>query len=409
MPKIKINKLPEGFEFIENQIVETSIVLGGDTELQPSILQPSIKILKKLDLDLSDLPATSERRRFTILGDKGAEFKLEIKDNTTGYYYNFVTNVFQASSSSLEEEIGGDPYIGGITFPAVTGGDDQYDVYLYAKPGTEHISYSEIRFGDGSIDINSSTGSNSLMMQKVIYQYTALTLTLNGYDPSASTTPGTSTTDTISINRGKSQNKTAFSFTYTAATTAAYRILKQPVEGDVIAFVSAVIGSDPVNLPGENIYPTATTAFDDDDINGAITSGSVVRMDNTDLSAVIKVGDKITTSVTTSTTDGISTGIKVVVDDAVAGLMAVGDQVTGNAQLDHKVVTVAALNPDGDNASEFSLTEPVTIIDGVTLTFSSKINRSTTTVTVVETSGVGTDFTMSQAIQFRDNAPLTLA
>jgi len=41
------------------------------------------------------------------------------------------------------------------------------------------------------------------------------------------------------------------------------------------------------------------------------------------------------------------------------------------------------------------------------LTFSSKVNRSTTTVTVVETSGTATDFTMSQDIQFRDNATLT--
>ena len=63
------------------------------------------KIIRSFDLDLSDLPATSERRRFNISGSKGAEFKLEIKDNTTGYYYNFVTNAFQATKTSLEEII----------------------------------------------------------------------------------------------------------------------------------------------------------------------------------------------------------------------------------------------------------------------------------------------------------------
>jgi hypothetical protein len=214
-------------------------------------------IIKTFDLDFSDLPATSERRDFTISGDKGAEFKLEIKDNTTGYYYNFVTNAFQASASSLEEQIYNRLYNGSITFPAVTGPDDQYDIYLYAKPGTQHATYREVRFGDGSIDLNSSTGSNSLMMQKVIYQYAALTLTLSGYSPN-STIAGTLGTDTISINRGKPKTKTAFSFTTTAGATAAYRILKQPVADDVLAFVEPVVGSAPIDLPGENIYPTVT-------------------------------------------------------------------------------------------------------------------------------------------------------
>ena len=364
------------------------------------------KLITKFDLDLSDLPATSEIRNFVIIGDIGAEFRLEIKDNTTGKYYNFVTNTFQATKTSLEESLGGRRYSGNITFPAVTGSDDQYDIYLYAKLGTKHINYTEARFGDGSIDINSSSGSNSLLIQKVIYQYAALTLTLQGYSIGSSVT-GTMATDTISINRGKSKVKTAFSFACTAGATAAYRILKQPVANDVLAFIEPVIGSDPVDLPGENIYPTATEAFTGDDINGAITSGSVVRMDNTDLSEVIKVGDKITTATTTGTVDGALTDATVVtLDQDVADLMAVGDRVTGTIFSDTNLLTVTVIGTGG-NAKRFTVSEATDFEDGESLTFSSKINRSTTTVTVVETSGVATDFTMSQAIQFRDNAPLT--
>ena len=356
------------------------------------------------DLNLSDLPATSERRRFNISGSKGAEFKLEIKDNTTGYYYNFVTNAFQVAVSSLEEQISNGSYSGDIVFPAVTGGDDQYDIFLYAKPGTKHAVYIEARFGDGSLDINNSTGSDSLMMQKVIYQYAALTLTLQGYSPNG-TVSGTMATDTISINRGKRQVKTAFTFTATASATAAYRVLKQPVADDVLAFVSPVIGSAPIDLPGENIYPTARTAFTGDDVNGAVTSGAVVRMDNTDLSAAIAVGDKITAVVATDTVNGDFSGgaTAITMDSAVATKMAVGDQVTGNAVLDAGIFTVASI----DSTNVFSLNASAAIDDGATLTFSSKVNRSTTTVTVVETSGTATDFTMSQDIQFRDNQPLT--
>ena len=67
-------------------------------------------------------------------------------------------------------------------------------------------------------------------------------------------------------------------------------------------------------------------------------------------------------------------------DNNVAGKMAVGDQITGNAKLDAGVVTVAALNPDTDNVKEFSMSEAVAISDGVTLTFTPKCNRSLTTV-----------------------------
>lgn len=387
---------PPGYHYMP----DGSLMLDSD---MPVPLQK--KVIRSFDLDLSDLPATSERRGFTISGDKGSEFKLEIKDNTTGYYYNFVTNVFQAAASSLENKIPTkSSYSGTVTFPAITGGDDQYDISLYAKPGTEHVAYNEVRFGDGSLDINNSTGSNSLMMQKVIYQYAALTLTLQGYSIDG-TVAGTMATDTISINRGKTKVKTAFSMTCTAGATAAYRVLKQPVADDVIAFIEPVVGSAPIDLPGENIYPTATAAFTGDDVNGAVTSGAVVRMDNTDLSAVIKIGDKITSPVTTDTVNGDFSGgaTAITMDSAVATKMAVGDQVTGTAALDAGIFTVASI----DSTNVFSLNASAAIDDGTTLTFSSQVNRSLTTVTVVETSGTATDFTMSQDIQFRDNAPLT--
>ena len=385
---------PPGYHYMPDGtlMLDSEMVLGDEI------------LITDFDLDLSNLPATGEPRRFSIHGSKGAEFILEIKDNTTGYYYNFVTNVFQVNLSRLEEQISSNSYDGVITFPAVTGDDDQYDVYLYAKPGTRHVTYREVRFGDGSLDINNSTGSNSLMMQKVIYQYAAITLTLGGYTISAAV-PGTNGAATISTNVGKSKDKTAFSLTWTAAVDAAYRVLKQPVTYDVLAFIQPVVGENPIDLPGENIYPTATAAFTGDDVNGAITSGAVVRMDNTDLSDVIKIGDKITSPVTTDTVNGArdASAVAVTMDSAVATKMAVGDQVTGNAALDAGVFTVASL----DSTNVFSISSAVAIADGVTLTFSSKINRSLTTVTVVETSGTATDFTMSQAIQFRDNQPLT--
>lgn len=319
---------PPGYHYMP----DGSLMLDSEMPIQG-------KVIRSFDLDLSDLPATSERRRFNIYGDKGAKFKLEIKDNTTGYYYNFVTNVFQVSPSSLQEKVISDSYSESITFPAVTGGDDQYDIFLYAVPSSDpelstiHNTYNEVRFGDGSLDINSSTGSNSLMVQKVIYQYAALTLTLQGYSPSG-TVAGTLGADTISINRGKTQAKTAFSFTTTAATTAAYRILRQPISNDVIAFIQPVVGSAPIDLPGENIYPDVSNT---DTVNGAVTSGTTVTMDT-----------------------------------AVASKMKVGDRVTGNTALDATTATVVSL----DSTYAFTLSEAIAIADGITLSFSNRMNYS---------------------------------
>ena len=372
---------PVGYHYMPDGSLMLDSEMPGSTNLQE-------KVIRSFDLDLSDLPATSERRGFTISGNKGANFILEIKDNTTGYYYNFVTNVFQVASSGLEEQILGGSYNGSITFPAVTGGDDQYDVYLYAKPGTIHAAYSEVRFGDGSIDINSSTGSNSLMMQKVIYQYAALTLTLQGYSIGG-TVAGTMAADTISINRGKSQVETAFSLTATAGATAAYRILKQPVANDVLAFIEPVVGDNPIDLPGENIYPAVNNT---DIVDGTGFAAATVNkfVMNTNVADKMVVGDKITIATTdlTDTVNGaVTSGIKVVMDSNVATKMAVGDRITSislvlanDLNFAKKLITVAALNPDGDNVKEFSMSEAVAIADNAVFTFTPKCNRELFTV-----------------------------
>ncbi len=324
---------PPGYHYMPDGSLMLDSEMSDLTGLQE-------KVIRSFDFDLSDLAGVGEIRRFTVSGDNGLKFKLEIKDNTTGYYYNFVTNLFEVTPSSLQQEVGGGSYKGSVTFPAVTGVDDQYDIFLYAIPSstqkesTVHAPYREVRFGDGSLDINKSTGSNSLMMQKVIYQYEALTLTLQGFSIN-STVAGTMATDTVSVNRGKPKAKTPFSMTCTAATTAAYRILKQPVADDVLAFVSPVIGSAPIDLPGENIYPTVTGT---DTVNGARDASAVA----------------------------------VTMDSAVATKMAVGDRVTGNAALNAGVFTVASL----DSTNVFSISSAVAIADGVALSFSNRMNFS---------------------------------
>jgi hypothetical protein len=314
---------------------------GHDFGVQAKVAQTSTpeKYIKQFDLDLSDLPAVSEERPFTITGDNGAEFRLEVKDNTTGYYYNFESNAFQVAQAALEQSLIDSTYVGSITFPAVTGGDDQYDVRLFTLPGTRHALYNEVRFGDGSLDINNSTGSNSLVMEKVIYQYAALTLTMAGYSIDG-TVAGAYGTDTISINRGKTQVKTAFSFTTTAGATAAYRILKQPVSNDILSFLEPVVGSAPIDLPGENIYPTVTASGL---TNAVMSSTTTVTMADTIGDLELKIGDKVI-------------------------------QATG--PFFANIVTVDAITGGGLSANQFTASEAISVGSGVRLNFHNRMNFS---------------------------------
>ena len=112
-----------------------------------------------------------------------------------------------------------------------------------------------------------------------------------------------------------------------------------------MAFIGATIGANPVNIPGEDIYPTVTTA-------------------NKEVSGDISGGD-------TNVTMGEDVGT------APNNLWAIGDRITGNAALDARTqataVTVTAVNV-GSNAKVFTMSEAVDIDDGETLSFSNRRN-----------------------------------
>ena len=344
------------------------------------------KIIRTFDLDLSNIPSSGESRSFTIAGDIEAKFTLEIKDNTTNYYYNFFTNTFQLAAYRLDASLDSGSYNGYINFPSVTGSSDRYDINLLAKHGTKHARYREVRFADGTVDINSSKGSNSLMLQKVIYQYSSLTLSLQGLSQN-STVLGAFSIDTITLDRNKSAKK-SFSITATAPSHVSYSIRKAVESQDALALITTTVDNgSPETLPGEDIYPDVTST---DTVDGDFTAGTATQLVlDTDVVGNIAVGDKITiaTADLTDTVDGaVSSGVKVVMDNNVATKMAVGDRVTASLSgvafgpFNAKIITVAALNPDGDNAKEFSLSEAVALDDAVVLTFTPKCNRETFTV-----------------------------
>ena len=349
----------------------------------------SAKLIDGFDIDLSPLSAGKNKRVFTITGDNGAIFNLEVK-NEDNYYYNFTTQAFQIDKAGLYNESIISYFTETIIFPEVSD-NDQYDIYLSADPiTTKHSDYIESRFEDGSLDINSSIGSNSLLMTKVIYQYVDQTLTISPLSVSGTIEVGSVVSDTITLPRDSSKAKQPFSIACSVSTAAkCYRIIKQPTSSDITSFVEPVVGSAPITIEGEDIYPAVNNT---DIVDGTSFAAATVNkfVMNTNVADKMVVGDKITIATTdlTDTVNGaVTSGIKVVMDSNVATKMAVGDRITSTSlvlandlNFVKKIITVAALNPDGDNVKEFSMSEAAAIADNAVFTFTPKCNRELFTV-----------------------------
>ena len=88
--------------------------------------------IKDFEINLGDLPASGESRYFSIVGEPGCIFSLEII-NEDGYYYNFKTETFAAAKTGLKnKKIGAKgKYQGSIVFPSV--GIMMITIYIYGQ------------------------------------------------------------------------------------------------------------------------------------------------------------------------------------------------------------------------------------------------------------------------------------
>ena len=256
------------------------------------------RIITGINLDFSDIKQSGEVRKFTVSGTNGAVFSLEVRDcnPSTGVctYYNFKTNSFQSTKTGLNNiHISGGKHSGNIKFPEVAAAN-KYDIFLFAETiyNTKHSKYNEVRFADHTIDINSSTGSNSSLVQKVIYQTLDVDITISGHSPNSTITNASNTSATITTSRNKSNAKIPFSLTWTSTALRTLKINRQPKASDITSRVTRAVSLSPVDIPGENIRQSVKTGT----INGAKSgSGTTVTIDEV-AATVAAVGDRLTGS-----------------------------------------------------------------------------------------------------------------
>ena len=288
-----------------------------------------MKTITNFDINLNSLPASGENRSFSVFGDPGCVFSLEIK-NEDDYYYNFKTQSFTATKARLKNKVINESgkYVGSIIFPSISD-DDDYDIYLWAESNwdTKHADYSEVRFADGSIDINSSTGSSSNLLQKIIYQYTDTTITLDARSPNylaAWSGVGITGNRTLVVGRGANSGKIPFSIIVTTAATKALRINRQPTSNDIYAYEAITMGTGQ-QLPGEDIWGgTAASGA----VKGTVTGGNggVSGPDitlSTTLSAAFTTHGPVGYRLTGTSTDDVLNKTVVLVTDYTSGVPSI--------------------------------------------------------------------------------------
>ena len=212
---------------------------------------PSIKkIIKEVSFDKDNIPAAGGKRTFTIKGDRGAVFSVFVtNEDSPKKYYNFSTKTFSTTRNVLENLQIKNNYIEvTVHFPIVTD-DDHYDINMFHKPT------SDARFIDNSIDVNSSKGSDSAILQARLYQYTNNTITLSASSVNSLSGFSSSavTTKEIFATKGKSKFKIPFTIVFTANIAKPVYIASQPTENNIIAFVERTIGSAALPIDGEDV------------------------------------------------------------------------------------------------------------------------------------------------------------
>ena len=304
------------------------------------------KVIKDFNIDTSDISLSGASKSFIITGDTGAKFSLFATQETSNtlYYYNFTTKAWQLGPTELNAEMVGNSYKGVFDFPAYNGAID-INIFLLAdaESNTVHAPYIEVLDSNNNIDINASSGSNSLMLRKTFAQIADGVLTIRTASPNtaAGFVSAEHGSDTFRIPVGNPTHEIPFSITVSAQAGSVLKIDRQP-------------------LPSDFFYQTSNR-----DISAFDSSNIIQDEDPFDAGQTARsTGKTVDGAVTNSST--------ITMDDDVGSFWVVGDRVTGNTELDAKTgvnaVTITAINV-GSNAKVFTVSEAVTISDGETLNF----------------------------------------
>ena len=121
---------PTGFHYMADGTLmsdEEHIKLYGELKI--------IKLITGFDINTQDISSSATSRSFTVSGEKGAVFGVQVGDGA-GKFYDFVTKTFTSNFTSqnrLNVTMSGSSYQNSILFPADADGQT-YTVFLFSSP-----------------------------------------------------------------------------------------------------------------------------------------------------------------------------------------------------------------------------------------------------------------------------------
>ena len=191
-------KAPKGFHYMPNgKLMNDADHIAANGYVK--------KEIESVTLDYIDIPPAGGSKNITIKGSAGFIFSIEIYEGNKASYYNFKTKTWSATSyKQTNVYVTSNMYNASVKFPAQSS-LKTFTINVYAETveniKTKHIAFSEVRHLDGSLNINASTGSDSNVITKVLYQDVIKNLYLSVTAPSKQHASQGTTNGAVSSNR----------------------------------------------------------------------------------------------------------------------------------------------------------------------------------------------------------------
>lgn len=173
-------KAPSGFHYMPNGKLMSDadhIAVHGYIKKQ----------IRSVSMDYSDISSKGGTKTITIAGDKGFIFSVEIYEGDRVSYYNFKTKTWTSNyyKYSMVESTGESATLS-VVFPSQAS-LKTFTINVHAETAenikTTHKPLVEVRNADDSINLNKSTGSNSSVITKILYQDVVKNLYLSALAP----------------------------------------------------------------------------------------------------------------------------------------------------------------------------------------------------------------------------------
>lgn len=177
----------------QGQLAPTGYHYMPDGSLMSNVEHANLygeKFISGINLNVNDILVSGETRTFTYSGQSGATCSLEVYyftgTNTLPYYYNFGTKewVQVKDLGTKKNNISPLEQVEVIFEKMGSHAIRTYTFNVIAEGGTKHVDYVESRNINNKIVINDSLGSNSNLLQKIIYQDVEKTINLSCIAPS---------------------------------------------------------------------------------------------------------------------------------------------------------------------------------------------------------------------------------